>query len=159
MGCHTTIGSTIDQTFSFARKITGPAGWGYIDLRGMQDAPNIGEIDGEILTYLKRVGGGSEFRENEEMRERWFNEDGTVDEAAVAAADVYELITPSRERALALNKAYRAIVQEQSYIYGRDATITPVVNVYDVVDPETAPTLPPEYQYSWDIRLDWSAPN
>lgn len=159
MGCHTTIGSTIDQTFSFARKITGPAGWGYIDLRGMQDAPNIGEIDGEILTYLKRVGGGSEFRENEEMRERWFNEDGSVDEAAVAAADVYTLITPSRERALALNKAYRVIVREQSYIYGRDATITPAVNVYDVVDPETAPTLPPEYQYAWDIRLDWSAPN
>jgi len=159
MGCHTTIGSTIDQTFSFARKITGPDGWGYIDLRGMQDVPNVGEIDGEILTYFKRVGGGSEFRENAEMRERWFNEDGSVDEAAVAAADVYELITPNRERALALNKAYLTIVHDQSYVHGRDANLGAVVNVYDVVDPETAPTLPPEHQHAWDIRLDWSASN
>ena len=31
-----------------------------------------GEIDGEFLTYLERVGGGDEFRQNEEMIERWF---------------------------------------------------------------------------------------
>lgn len=155
MGCHTSIGSTIDQTFAFPRKVTGPAGWGYIDLRGMPDAPNLGEVDGEILTYLRRVGGGSEFRENEEMRSRWFKDDGSVDEAAVAAADVYELITPTPERALALNKAYLSIVREQSYLRGRDAVIAPATNVYAEVDPETAPTLPPEHRYRWDIRLDW----
>ena len=141
MGCHTSIGATIDKTFSFPRKVDGAAGWGYVDLRGMPDAPSVGETDGEILTYLERVGGGGEFRSNPEMFDRWFDADaGRVDRERVAnARDVYELITPSRERALELNKAYRVIVADQDYIYGRDATVAPPVNVYDHVDNETAP--------------------
>jgi hypothetical protein len=157
MGCHTSVGSTIDKTFSFARKIDGAAGWGYIDLRGMPDAPNVGETRGEIATYLGRVGGGSEFRNNDEMLARWFRADGSVDEAKVAAADVYTLITPSVERALLLNKAYRTIVAEQDFLFGRDATVVPPRNVYDRVDPETAPTLPAQRFFAWDLRLDWRA--
>jgi len=157
MGCHTSLGSTIDKTFAFPRKVDGAAGWGYIDLRGMPDAPNVGETLGEIATYLERVGGGSEFRNNDEMLARWFLEDGTLDRAKAAAADVYELIAPSRERALALNKAYRTIVADQDYIFGRDAVIAPPRNVYDTVDPETAPTLGADRFFRWDIRLDWSA--
>lgn len=155
MGCHTTIGTTIDQTFAFPRKVTGVDGWGYIDLKGMADAPNIGESEGEILTYFKRVGGGNEFRENDELLDRWFNADGTVKQAEVAAADVYTLIAPSVHRALTLNKAYMAIVSEQDFIHGRDATVIPAANVYSEVDPDSAPVLPQEKQYSWDIRLDW----
>jgi hypothetical protein len=157
MGCHTSLGATIDKTFSFPRKVDGAAGWGYIDLRGMPDAPNVGETLGEIATYLDRVGGGSEFRNNDEMLARWFAADGSLDRAKVAAADVYELIAPSRERALALNKAYRTIVADQDYIFGRDAVIVPPANVYDEVDPETAPTLPADRFFPWDIRLDWNA--
>jgi len=156
MGCHNTIGSTIDKTFSFARKIDGPAGWKYIDLRGMPDAPSVGESEGEILTYLARVGGGAEFRNNPEMAARWYRADGSLDREKVRAArDVHELITPSRERALQLNKAYRVIVADQDYIYGRDATVEPPANVYDEVDPETAPTLPEASFAEYDIRLDW----
>ncbi|MES9991748.1 MAG: hypothetical protein ABW098_07335 [Candidatus Thiodiazotropha sp.] len=155
MGCHTTIGSTIDQTFAFPRKVSGAAGWGYVNLKGMVDAPNVGETEGEILTYLKLVGGGNEFRENDEIIEKWFNEDGSVNEEKVLAADVYELLAPSAERALTLNKAYMAIVRDQDFIHGRDANVTPAVNIYNAVDPETAPVLPAERQYDWDIRLAW----
>jgi len=155
MGCHSSIGATIDQTFAFPRKVTGAEGWGYLDLDGMKDAPNVGEIDGEILTYFERVGGGSEFRNNPEMKARWFTEDGDVRREKVKAADVYDLITPSPERALRLNKAYRVIVEEQSFIHGRDATVTPPENVYEEIAPDTAP-LPEEHHYDWDIRLDWS---
>lgn len=155
MGCHTTIGSTIDQTFAFPRKVTGVDGWGYIDLNGMTDAPNVGGSEGEILHYLKTVGGGNEFRENDELQQKWFNNDGSVKEDAVKAADVYELITPSVERALTLNKAYMAIVKEQDFIYGRDATVTPMKNVYRSINPDTAPVLPAEKQQQWDIRLQW----
>ena len=155
MGCHTTIGSTIDQTFAFPRKLTGAAGWGYIDLNGMSDAPNVGGTEGEILNYLKVVGGGNEFRENDEIIEKWFDEEGTLDEARVLAADVYELITPSPQRALTLNKAYMSIVQDQDFIYGRDASVTPAANVYQAIDPLTAPVLPEAHRYEWDIRLDW----
>ncbi|MEQ8497579.1 MAG: hypothetical protein RLW42_25455, partial [Gammaproteobacteria bacterium] len=158
MGCHTSIGATIDKTFSFPRKVDGAAGWGYINLAGMPDAPTYGERKGEIATYLERVGGGGEFRSNPEMQARWFNADGSVNAAAVAAAkDVYTLITPSRERALLLNKAYRTIVTEQDYLYGRDAFVTPPANVYEHIDNDTAPTLPLEHFHTWDLRLDWSA--
>ncbi|RRQ19891.1 hypothetical protein D5687_11045 [Guyparkeria sp. SCN-R1] len=155
MGCHSTIGATIDQTFAFPRKVTGADGWGYLDLKGMKDAPNVGEVDGEILTYFKRVGGGSEFRNNPEMQARWFTDDAEVDRDKVEAADVHTLITPSPERALRLNKAYRVIVEEQSFIHGRDATVVPPENVIEKVD-ASEPPLPEEHQYNWDIRLDWS---
>ena len=93
------------------------------------------------------------------MFARWFNADGTVARERVAsAADVYELVVPSVGRALTLNNAYRAIVLEQDYIYGRDAMPEPPANVYTHIDNETAPTLPGEFVYDWDIRLDWSGP-
>lgn len=155
VGCHKTVGATLDQTFAFGRKIDGKDGWGYINLKGMQDVPRLGETEAEVLQYLKRVGGGDEFRQNQEMIERWFKSDGTVDEVKVtAAADVYELLTPSRRRALDLNKAYRTIVKEQSFIRGRDATILPSTNVFEIVDPDVVP-LDPEFRFNSDSRLAW----
>ncbi|MGI9508886.1 MAG: hypothetical protein ACR2QJ_06010 [Geminicoccaceae bacterium] len=155
MGCHGTIGATIDQTFAFPRKVAGAAGWGYIDLKGMVDVPNVGETEGEILTYLRRAGGGNEFRENPEMQSRWFKGDDTVDADKVQSTDVYGLITPSVERALELNKAYKVIVDEQSYLFGRDAVLAPFTNVFDVIDDAKAPTLPKAFRAKWDIRLNW----
>ena len=156
MGCHSSIGSTIDKTFSFARKVDGAAGWGYINLKGMPDAPNQGETQGEIITYFQRAGGGDEFRSNPEMFQRWFTEDGQVDQQAIQGRDVYSLITPSKQRALMLNKAYKLIVEDQSFIYGRDATYLTPSNVYEKVNNENSPTLEKQHIYAWDIRLDWS---
>lgn len=155
MGCHGSIGATIDKTFSFARKVEGPKGWGYINLKGMPDVPNMGESKGEFLTYFERAGGGDEFRSNTEMLERWFTETGEVDYSAIAGKDVYELITPSKERALMLNKAYKTIVEEQSFYLGRDAMWSAPKNVYQNIDNETSPTLEDDHIYQWDIRLDW----
>lgn len=158
MGCHSAIGTTVDSTFSLARKVTGAPGWGYINLRGMADAPTVSESGGEILEYLRRAGGGSEFRENPEMVERWFQADGSVDEAKVKAADVYTLLTPSARRALDLNKAYTHIVRHQSFIDGRDATWVPARNVYRDIDDRAAPLEEQYRHYGWDLRLDWRAP-
>jgi len=155
MGCHSTIGTTIDHSFSFARKVDGEKGWGYIDLHGMPDAPAWGETEGQIRSYLRRAGGGSEFRNNDEMRKRWFRADGAADEAKLKAApDVHSLIAPSRERALLLDKAYRAIVEEQSFLRGRDALVTPPANVFQTIDREVNP-LEPEHRFRWDIRVAW----
>ncbi|MFP1681441.1 hypothetical protein ACLD0W_02960 [Alloalcanivorax sp. C16-1] len=157
MGCHTTIGTTIDQTFAFPRKVTGADGWGYIDLKGMPDVPAINQDQGEIAQYLSLVGGGNEFRENDEMRARWFHDDGRLDRERLEGADVYDLITPSRDRTLALNKAYKLIVEEQSFLYGRDATLKPAENVFRHIDPEEIEPLRPEKRIdAYDIRLDWS---
>jgi hypothetical protein len=156
MGCHKSVGTTIDHTFAFPRKVAGASGWGYIDLKKITDTPSLGDNRGEYATYLQRVGGGDEFRQNQEMLERWFHPDGSVDWRKVDNAEnIYELIVPSRERALALNKAYHAIVKEQSYIFGRDAVIQPATNVYRQVENHTPP-LEPQHRYQWDIRLDWT---
>ena len=156
MGCHNSVGSTIDKTFSFPRKVDGAEGWGYMDLRGMPDAPSKGETIGEIVLYLTRAEGGSEFRNNEEMAARWFKADGSVDPDKISKArDVYDLIIPSPERALALNKAYRTIVEDQDYIFGKDAVVVPPVNVYDKIDNETALTLPEDRTYDYNIILEW----
>ena len=157
MGCHSSIGSTIDKTFSFARKVDGASGWGYINLRGMLDVPNLGETLEEVATYLGRVGGGTEFRSNPELESRFYHADGSVNSVAVASAkDVYDLITPSRDRALLLNKAYKVVVEDQDFIFGRDPTSTPPPRVLPIVDNENSPTLPPERQFDWNIVLDWS---
>jgi hypothetical protein len=159
-GCHKTLGSTIDQVFSFSRKVEKSGGWGYIDLSKIKDVPNIDPSSnesqqGEYLTYFQRVGGGDEFRQNSEMLKRWFHSDGQVNKEAVEGVEsIYQLITPSKKRALALNKAYKLIVAEQSYIFGRDAVLTPAKNVLKQVE-ETIP-LAEKHRYSWDIRLNWS---
>lgn len=158
MGCHSAIGTTIDSTFSFARKVEGGKGWRYINLHGMQDAASLSEEGGEILNYLKRSGGGNEFRENPEMISRWFNDDGSLKEGDIVKTDVYGLITPSPERALQLNKAYSHIVRHQSYIEGRDATWIPAGNTFTDIDEDIPPLTQENQFYHWDIRLDWQAP-
>ncbi|MBB6522529.1 hypothetical protein [Pseudoteredinibacter isoporae] len=156
MGCHSTVGATIDQTFSFARKQDGVKGWRYLDLRGMPDAPALGQQDGEIAQYLEWVNGGDEFRENQEMLASWFTSEGQLDKKRLKGMDVYQLITPSATRAMALNKAYLKVVREQSYIYGRDAVLKPVKNVLAEVDPETqTPLQESKRRINWDIRLNW----
>ena len=140
---------------AFPRKMRGVRDWGYIDLSLMADVPNLGEAMGEIAAYLERAGGADEFRSNVEMRQRWFNADGSVNTAAMAGKTVHDLVTPSVGRALKLNKAYRVIVKEQSFVFGRDATVMPPENVHKAIDSATAPTLPSRFRYKHDIRLNW----
>lgn len=154
MGCHTTLGTTIDQTFAFPRKVTGADGWKYIDLRNMKDSPTVDRNKGEILHYLETVGGGNEFRENDEIIEKFFHSDGSVNEMLVKASDVYSLITPSIQRAYSLNKAYMTIVKDQDFIDGRDANIQPAVNVHQEVNDETK-VLAKDKVVNWDVRLNW----
>jgi Tol biopolymer transport system component len=46
-------------------------------------------------------------------------------------ADISVLLYPSRERALALNKAYKQIVEEQSYALGRSSQVATKDTIYD----------------------------
>lgn len=142
MGCHSNIGVTVDGSFAFARKVPGDAGWAYQDLRGMKDVPQLGHVDPEVLTYVQRVGAGDEFRVGDEFIER-FVPDGRVDTAALRRAapggdrDLAWLLTPSRERALDLNRAYMALVREQDFEHGRDAPLAPPKNVLARIEEES----------------------
>jgi hypothetical protein len=163
MGCHSTVGVTLDQSFAFPRKVPGAAGWAYQDVSGMADVPQLGHAEPEILTYFQRVGGGDEFRANHEILDRFFP-GGALDEAQVLRAapggdqDITFLIAPSRERALLLDKAYRAVVMEQRFDLGRDAIITPPANVHTHIE-NGATDLDPAGLLFLDgqLRLDWSA--
>lgn len=139
MGCHSSVGVTVDQTFTLARKLPGKAGWRYQNIEGIKDAPQTGHAEPEILTYFKRVGGGDEFRANDEILGKFFP-DGKLDEAAVRRAaiggdkDIAWLIAPSHRRALDLNKAYMALVREGGYEFGRDTLLAPPRNVHAAIE-------------------------
>lgn len=162
MGCHSTIGVTADQTFAFPRKVPGAAGWGYQDLAGIPDVPQVGHDAPEILTYLRRVGGGDELRANTEILARFFP-GGVLDEAAVRRSapggdrDITHIITPSRERALLLDKAYLALVRRQDFTRGRDAVIAPPENVHRVIENGATGLAEREMVFTdGRLQLDWS---
>jgi hypothetical protein len=159
MGCHSNLGVTADQSFAFPRKLPGAAGWAYQDLRGIPDAPQVGHERGEIATYLERARAGDEFRSNPEMIARWLDAEGQVDHAALAAApDIAAILMPSRERALALAKAYLVIVREQSFTRGRDPSIEAQVNVHrEIVDESTGLSEAELVYLDGSLRLDWDA--
>ncbi|HWO17528.1 MAG TPA: hypothetical protein VNO30_02090 [Kofleriaceae bacterium] len=167
MGCHGHLGVTIDQTFSIARKVPGAAGWRPQDLRGLADRPQVGHPAPELVVYFSRVQGGDETRSNEELRARFFP-GGKLAEAELRRAavggdrDLAWALVPTRARALALDKAYLAIVREQSFVRGRDAMLAPATRVHERIT-EAGTGLgergAPEARVHRDgrLHLDWRA--
>ncbi|MDC0749690.1 hypothetical protein [Polyangium mundeleinium] len=161
MGCHSGLGVTVDQTFALARKVPGREGWRVQDLRGMHDVPELGHADPEVLTYLRRVGGGDELRANDEMLARFFP-GGVLAESELRRAapggdrDLAFLLLPSRERALVLDKAYRVIVRGQRFDLGRDALLRPAVNVHRAIENGSTDLGKADRVYTdGRLRLDW----
>lgn len=144
IGCHSALGSTSDGIFSFPRKFdsTGNGdGWHHWTQKGLTGVrePMVETEDGvfgEYTFYLMTNGAGDELRENSEVYDRFFTAGGILkaDMTAELNSNVTVLLNPSPQRALMLNKAYRVIVAEQSFIYGRDANVTPATNVHKQLD-------------------------
>ena len=136
MGCHSGVGATTDSIYSFPRKIqSGPNTfqngwyhWSQKDLTGMME-PKILLDDGSVFYeysfYLMYNLAGNDYRSNEEINTKFFAQDGSIKEDMLSRLhdDISILLNPSPQRALLLNKAYRAIVAEQSFVYGRDANV------------------------------------
>jgi hypothetical protein len=163
MGCHNTIGVTVDSSFGFPRKLPGAAGWGWQSLAGIPDVPQAGQKQPETLTYFERVGGGDEFRANGEILSRFFA-GGSLQAAEVRRAapggdrDLAWLLTPSRERALALDKAIMARVALQHYEHGRDVVLAPAVNVHrSIVNGDTELKASGRTYTDGRLWLDWGA--
>ncbi|WP_020651195.1 hypothetical protein [Solimonas variicoloris] len=155
MGCHSNLGVTVDQSFSFPRKRPGADGWGYQTLAGLRPVAQAGQREPEILAYFRRARGGDEFRANAELLARWFP-DGRLDEAAVRGADLRALTLPSRERALALDKAYRVLVGEQRFAAGRDAPLQPPAQVHRRLDNDETGLAARDLVYrDGRLWLDW----
>lgn len=113
---------------------------------------------GEYAKYLELNNAGDEFRGNSEIMRKFFVDNWQnksqhiekeyqqnqrdpaapkdnswklkTDAMQRLSQDISYLLLPSGERALELDKAYKIIVQEQSFIYGRDASVSPSANVH-----------------------------
>jgi hypothetical protein len=141
VGCHGGIGGNRDGIFSFHRKLDYPGahqrGWYHGTQKGLEGTPERLRADGkpEYAFYLETNGAGDEFRGNQEVIRRFFDEEGGLkpDMLGRLRGDISTLLFASPARALKLNKAYREIVLEQSFTHGRDATFAPVKNVHEAV--------------------------
>jgi Tol biopolymer transport system component len=145
IGCHGGVGINTDSVFSMPRKLDGQAyqeGWYHWSQKGLSGIhePKI-EIRGggvfyEYTYYLMYNHSGNEFRDNDEVKAKFFSPDGALkpEMADRLHEDIAVLLHPSRERALKLNKAYRTIVEDQDFILGRDPNVTPVGTVHDRVE-------------------------
>ncbi|MFN3814044.1 MAG: hypothetical protein ACK4SM_05415 [Aquificaceae bacterium] len=143
MGCHSSLGATTDSSFSFVRKIEGKEGWLHWTQKDLKDINDLTvrykgfETYGEYTFYLLNNKAGDEFRENQEVIQKFYNLDGTPkkDMFKKLRNDITVLLYPSKERALLLNKAYKILVEEQSFIYGRDTTVSRIKNVHRLLKP------------------------
>ncbi|MBK1635416.1 hypothetical protein [Rhodovulum adriaticum] len=142
IGCHGGVSVTDDAAYAFPRKLPSQTaharGWYHWTQKSLAGTPEPVRADGqrELLTYLQENGAGDEFRNNAEIIARFIAADGSVDPQAAAELeqDISTLLFPSPERARTLNKAYREIVLEQSYVRGRDAVAMPAANVHREVE-------------------------
>ncbi len=147
IGCHSGIGAIRDGTFVFARKFGTDhfrKGWYHWSQKnnGLKDIAEPLTPGGayEYTTYLQANGAGDEFRGNEEIMQKFFDQEGKLleSEAEKIRTDISYLLYPSVKRALELNKAYKVIVDEQSFIHGRDPHVKPLVNVHTEVTPKAS---------------------
>lgn len=146
IGCHGGIGATTDSTFALAHKLDAPAfqdGWHHWTQKDLTDVnePKVeygsAGVRYEYAFYLMYAGGGDEFRNNAEIKNKFYDENRVVkpEMAERIREDVSLLLHPSKDRALALNKVYKRIVEEQSYIKGRTPVIDKPEEVFETLKP------------------------
>jgi hypothetical protein len=148
IGCHSGIGAITDSTFAFPRKFDAQDSWYHWskkDLKSTKDRV-LSNGKGEFAFYLENNKAGDEFRANDEVKNIFFDKDGKLIQSEVDKIkdDITYLIYPSVKRALELNKAYKVIVDEQSFIYGKDAHIKPLDDtVYKEIEVDKATGITP----------------
>ncbi len=136
MGCHTGVGATVDSSFSFPRKFKHDSfqqAYYHWSQKGLNKIADPKRQDGkhEYSFYLANNPTANEYRNNFEVTDKFFK--GGEPRARMSDKlenDISTLLLPSAARARALNKAYKVIVDEQSYTLGRDANILPITSVH-----------------------------
>jgi Tol biopolymer transport system component len=146
IGCHGGVGATTDSIYSFSRKLdhrAPQAGWAHWSQRNYQKGMNEPKVEFdhaglqyEYSFYLMYAGSGDDYRSNPEVQERFFGVNGLLrdDMAEALHDDVSLLVYPSPERALLLNKTYKTLVEDQSFVKGRDLVVGTQAHVHDYVD-------------------------
>jgi Tol biopolymer transport system component len=151
IGCHGGMGATTDSIVSFVRKLDASAhqrGWFHWtrkDLRGINEPKVTFEKAGtqyEYCYYLMYSMAGDEFRANGEVMAKFYDANGYLrsDMAEKIHQDISLLLYPSAQRALTLNKIYKTIVEEQSYLEGRAPIEGIAANLFEHIRPEDQDT-------------------
>jgi len=83
IGCHSSLGALADSTFVFQRKFendTFQNGWFHWSQKGFEGIAEPKTPDGrdEYVLYLQENGAGDEFRSNSEIKEKFFDENGSL---------------------------------------------------------------------------------
>ncbi|MDQ7044148.1 MAG: hypothetical protein Q9M34_11555 [Sulfurimonas sp.] len=139
MGCHSGIGATTDSTFAFPRKLNDSFqnGWYHTTQKDLKNTPELRYSDGtyELSHYLELNPYGDEFRENSEVYDKFHLDNGDLNQSMIRKLhdDVTLLLYPSHKRALDLNKAYKALVEQQKFYNGKAGHIKPMQNVHKEV--------------------------
>ena len=163
IGCHSTIGAIVDSTFAFPRKFDhkqAQMGWSHWTqlkegFKGIKE-PILADGRYEYSLYLQNNHSGDEFRDNGEVIEKFFEDSETLKEEEIEKLhdSIAHLIVPSIQRAIKLNKAYKVIVDEQSFIYGRDAHIAPTKNVHEEVEVDQKTGLEAVKMERYPLRIE-----
>jgi hypothetical protein len=150
MGCHTSLGATVDSSFAFFRKFENSSfqhGWFHWSQKSLKDT--IEPKNHPYSLYLKTNRFGDEFRDNSEVFDKFFQSDLSLKKSALEdlERDISFYLLPSKQRAIYLNKAYKVIVDEQSYIYGKTPHIKPIKTIYKEIESnlETEIDIPIKY--------------
>lgn len=141
MGCHAGVGSITDSIFSYTRRLDKDSfkqSWYHWQEKGLEGIPDrLSEYDlgGEYANYLLLNPTGDDFGSNQEVHAKFYQND-KPNKAAFDGLknDISQLLMPSPERAIALNKAYRLVVEEQSYRKGRDPVLSPLEHLFTEVE-------------------------
>jgi hypothetical protein len=146
IGCHGGVGATTDATFTFARKLPASSAHGGWYLPALADLENIAEPRradgiGEYAHWLTHVGAGDDFQTNDEVRRKFFRDDGTLYPAMARrlAKDVSLLLLPSPGRAIALDARYVGLARAQHFEGGRDVSVGDPAR-YETAVAQDAPT-------------------
>jgi len=140
MGCHSGIGVLTDSTFSFKRKIESEFqhGWYHPTQKSLKNIPENRLTSGEweLSKYLELNPNSDEFRENSEVYQKFHTLSGDLNQTMLEKlhSDVTLLLYPSHERALSLNKGYKALVELQQFYNGKAGHIAPMHHVYKELD-------------------------
>ncbi|UCN00328.1 hypothetical protein LCX93_12530 [Sulfurimonas sp. SWIR-19] len=141
MGCHSGITATVDSVFSFSRKFNPnesyQKGWYHWSQKSLKGIPDTKYSDGvyEFSNYLQLNNSGDKFRKNDEISAKFFKSNGDCNQTAIEILhnDVSYLLYPSHQRAIKLNKAYKVLVETQTFFNGKTAHIRPFKNVYQKI--------------------------
>jgi len=139
MGCHSNIGVTTDSTFAFPRKLDNnfQHGWYHATQKDLRGIAEFHDVNGtwELEKYLELNPYSDEFRENSEAYNKFHTPSGDLNQTMLQnlRKDVTLLLYPSHTRALTLDKAYKALVEQQKFYNGKAGHVKPMKNVYKKV--------------------------